>query len=195
MSVVFRQVYSRSLLDRMKRWGGPILAEAVREHPAGHGAEERVEAWWYTYRRTKVVRCVVWSTPLPTVPAAHVDVGPDAKAEAFRVVFPERWERLQIAKNLRTLRRLGAVLPQSPIIRVKEVNERLRMGLVLAEGAEEEETENYLCTPAGCFSIRWWMAGTLASAVLDVTGESLWRKVWASWEDVEPLFVAAALAK
>lgn len=117
--------------EHFKAWV-PALAKAIRDYPAGCGTEGKVEAQWYTRRGVKTVRWMVRTSRFTTSPP-HIRLGPDARAEAFRLIFPERAIKMEILKKLRVLQRVKAVLPSSPVIRVKDVSERLRIGVVLTK--------------------------------------------------------------
>lgn len=184
-----REMFSPALEKELKRRGAERLAAAIREHPAGHGREGRVEAHWFTVHRKKVVRWMDGLAPLPS--GFFVRIDPEGRGEAYRVVFPERWRELQFLRDYRFLRRVGAVPPLGHIKLIREVDRELRMGVVLTW-----DNEYFLCTPIGVFRIPWQATRCLGEAVSAVLGgEGNPLRSGASWEELEPLFLEAALLR
>ena len=186
-----------------------ILA-ALAAHPAGkavadggavalryRGRAETTELvlWWYTRRGAKEVMWSVYRTSAPRKPwgrgpVCNLDTGPEGRRVAFSTLYPERYARLRHLKCLRRLRPLGVVAPPGTLVRVHDANERFRLAVVWTR----ESGFMFLCTPVGCFRLSSWKAG-VPKAVREVTGENLPRSRKATWEDIEPLFLMAALER
>lgn len=151
--------------------------------------------WWYTRRGTKEVVWKVRRAPAPREPwgrspACKLDTGPEGRRDAFSALYPERYARFRHLKCLRRLRPLGVATPAGTLVDVCDVNERFR----LAVAATRESGFLFLCTPVGCFRL-FSRKAEVSKAVREVTGENLPRSRKAAWEDIEPLFLAAALER
>ena len=191
------------------------IMRAVAEYRAGHAAahggrvtvayarpahSSELNVWWYTWRRTKVV---VWRVERDIAyvvkpgsycgPCCQICTDEEWRIAAYIVIHPERHRRWQHLRCLHTIRRLGAVAPNTDMVEVVEANERLRIAAVLSEDGIV-----LLCCPVGAFRLPWRcgaIAPMLGPAVYEVANVRLSQLPDdASWGDLEPHFLMAALS-
>lgn len=163
---------------------------------------------WYTWRGTKIVSW--WVNRLLRAPNQNllgpkysVSVGPEIRWAAFNAVFPKNFKRLlkwrrhfAHLKCLKQLQPLGIFVPDGLILEeVIALNEKFRLSLAWGWRAGSPLCSLFLCTPIGCFQVPRPKKGKIGipGAMRKITGKDLPRGQKAAWENVEPLFVMAAL--
>jgi len=151
---------------------------------------------WFTLRNTKVVwwraeRIAVYRCPVPLAgyPDYTINTNSSTTTKIWRAFFPERDRLLHHLKLLRRLRQIGVNAPPDVTIeKIVETLPRLRLAWV------ESGFQRWLLTPLGAFLISRNVR-SIGGAFREVTGRRLPEGRGAVWENIEPLFVMAALAK
>lgn len=186
-----------------------VVVSAVERFPAGHvnikarhkqsDYESTVfDVWWYAYKKEKYIMYSSYLRSEFCDPVCSISVSKSARERAYKIIFPERYKQLKHLINVRRLRRLNLDASNCLISEIDDVNERFRLALA-SVSLNGRLPVMALITPMGLFhvNIRAWIKSErkVSFAVKKITGQSLPKSRKATWEDIEPLFAMAALAK
>lgn len=165
--------------------GGGVLFASVNQKTT------KMSVLWYTHGK-KVVEWNVARITAPRrfsspAPVYKIDTGKFGRRIACSLIFPDRYRRFKHLMCLRQIRRLGVVIPSGTLVAVVDANEALR----LAVAHTSEDPRSFLCTPVGFFPIR--RSYFLHGAVREILDQAI--PSGATWEDIEPLFIMAALGR
>lgn len=179
------------------------ILDALHNSPAGYACADGgavanstyLYICWYSRRDKHVLwnvsRISASQAKWGRAPSCEIDLGLCGREHAYRCLFPERYDRLVHLKSMRQLKLLGIAVPDGILISVVDVNERFRLALVIVK-----EKGEHLCTPVGCFLVSPWRKHlTVSGAAQEIVNQSLPCSPKAAWEDIEPLFIMAALKK
>jgi len=152
------------------------LASAVALRRAGYMCRDGVLVVWWRDRRRDRCRVV-----------AHTGSWDADPREAWRALFPERYQRLQELRAVRLCRDLGVGYVEGSII--VDDSWRQQRVLVLADGHHY-----YLTMPSGTYRMDGRSTGSSLWAIYDVFGVLLTSRP-ASWDELCEWLAVCAVAR